>query len=473
MFCITSLESTPVTVTLFLMFLEYKVKERGQMHIEHLRELAREIAGLRHRDPDVMKYFDHEIIKLYNSLLRDCCIEIATTKEEVESATQTENYASVLVINKRLPEGVANKIKRMISSHDESITRSFLFILPELVQSIKEIFREEKISQTQSGLRGVTEETTLTKIASGIQDAAQNKSIFRLLSEVCHILENLCQNNNENRTTEARIQNWGSCAMIAVMLYFLEKFFQSTEARRLYKRLEVFSVSIRDIMSNPTAFEGSFLRDFHNVAISLLKFAKFDPSQLVRFELKDPTNSISTQGKDDIKYDQSKEIFSQLFLMIKEYEDELQLEAVAHVHMGGHLRTIGAFETVILLPASCNEAIDKAPIASLSVAVKREYNDSGNLRVTLYAMHKDNITKALEYLKKELGGDLAFSKQPEITKSSLKLFSLAKAGTVVKLRLIHKWGSETICVDSNSTSFVPLADSTAGSPSVSHLEPSG
>ncbi|KAJ7393454.1 hypothetical protein OS493_006431 [Desmophyllum pertusum] len=144
------------------------------------------------------------------------------------------------------------------------------------------------------------------------------------------------------------------------MLTFLENFFQSSEAQRLYRRLLVFLASLREIHSNinPTAFEGSFLRDLHNVASSLLQFAKFEPSQLVRFELIDPTNSSSgRQGypspgpscllahsiqANDVKYDKLNKTYSQMFWISKESEDELQLEAVAHVHINGHIRSIGA-----------------------------------------------------------------------------------------------------------------------------------
>ena len=178
---------------------------------------------------------------------------------------------------------------------------------------------------------------------------------------MCYILEILCpNNNNDDRQEESRIQRWGSGVMMGDMLEFLERFFQSTEARRLYKRLDLFSVSLRDIIKNPTDFEGSFLRDFHNIAVSLLKFAKFDLSHFVQFELKDPTNSINNQTRDDIKYDMSKETFSQLFWMIKESEEILQLEATAHVHIGGHLLTIGAFEAVIVLPESSSEIVENA-----------------------------------------------------------------------------------------------------------------
>ena len=430
------------------------------MHIEHLRELVGTIVGLQHKEPNMMKHLGLKIKKLCNSILRDCCIEMATSKEDLDLAISTENCASLLEVHRQIPEDVAKKYKHMCLSPEESIAANFLMIVPHIVQCIKEIFRDEIIPHMQSGLRGVPDDKILKNISSDIQKAAKDRSIFRLLSEVCNILENLCLNNNDDRSTEDEIREWGGSAMIIVMLKFLEKFFQSSEARRLHKRLHVISVAIRDIMSNPTDFEGNFLRDFHNVALSLLTFAKFDPSQLVRFELNDPNTSSNSRGNDGLRYDKSKEIFSQLFWISKESDDELQLEAVAHVHINGRIRSIGAFESLVALPSSCSMAIDKVPISSLSVAVKREHNDSGNLRVTLYATEKEKISRALRYLENELGAHVVDLSQTEIIPSHLKMRSFAKAGTLVRLRLVHKWGSEALVLDSND--FMTLADSTAG-----------
>ena len=441
------------------------------MHIEHLRELAVTIVGLQHKDTNMMKYLGQEIKKLCNSILRDCCIEMATSKEDLDLATSTENLADLLKSHRQIPADVAKKYYCMCLSPEESIATNFLIIVPHIVQWIKDIFQEKKIPQVQSGLRGIPDETTLNKIVSDIQEAAKDKSILRLLREVCNILENLCLNNNDNRSTEDDIHKWGASAMVIVMLEFLEKFFQGPEARRLHRRLHVFSFAIRDILLNPAAFEGSFLRDFHNVALSLLKFAKFDPSQLVRFELNDPHNPSNTRGNDGLKYDKSRGIFSQLFWIIKESDDDLQLEAIAHVHIHGRIRTIGAFESLITLPSSCSEAIDRLPIGSLSVAVTSEHDDSGNLRVTLHGTQKEKISKALKYLEKELGAGVVDLSQTDITPSHLKMRSFAKAGTLVSLRLVHKWESEKLVLGSND--FVTLADSTAGGASVPDPEIAG
>ena len=440
------------------------------MHIEHLRELAETIENLKYEEPNMMKHLGQKIKKLCNSILRDCCIELlATSKEDLDLATSTENCTSLLEVHRQIPRDAAQNYKDMCLSPEESIPASFLIIVPHIVQCIKEIFRDEIISQVQSGLRGVAEETTFKKISSDIKEAVKDKSILRLLSEVCKILENLCLNNNDNRSTEDEIREWGGSAMIIVMLKFLEKFFQSSaEARRLHKRLHVFSVAIRDIISNPSDYEGDFLRDFQNVALSLLKFAKFDPSQLVRFDLNDSNNSFNAH---ELKYDKSKDTFSQLFWLSKESDDELQLEAVAHVHINGRIQSIGAFESLVALPASCSMAIDRVPIGTLSVAVKREHDDSGNLRVTLYATQKEKISRALKYLENELGADVVDLSQTEITPSHLKMRSFAKAGTRVILRLVLKWGSEVLVLDSND--FVTLADSAAGGASVPGPEMAG
>ena len=446
------------------------------MYITHLRELASTIEGLTHTDHDLMKYLGNEITYLCRSVFRDCCLEMANTKEDLEWATSTENHTDILATHRRISKEVSKLYKQMRFFSEESITVNFLSIVPDLVQPVKEIFRDKNIAQVQSGMRGVAEEVTLTKITSEIQEAKKNKKIFRLFTAVSNILECLCHSNNDDRSqiTEDKIREWGSSVMIIRMLDFLEKFFETegSDAQRLRQRLRIFSVYLKDIMADRKAFEGIFLSDFHNVALSLLTFAKFDPSQLVRFELNDPSNSSNNQCNDVLKYDKSKEIFSQFFWVSKTSQDDLQLEAVAHVHIHGHLRSIGAFESIITLPTSCSEVIDKLPIGSLSIAVKREHDDlSQKLRVTLYATQKDNIRKALKYLEQELGDEVVDLKKGNITQSHLKARSFAKAGTVVRLRLIHKWGSETIALDSND--FVALADSTAGGACVPDLETTG
>ncbi|KAJ7393469.1 hypothetical protein OS493_006450 [Desmophyllum pertusum] len=97
---------------------EYTVKERGQMHVKHLREL------------------------------------------QLRSWTFARKYRQI-----------------RDSSPEDSIVRDiYLMIVPQLVQAVKEIFRDEKIPQTQSGLRGVADEATLNKIASDIQEAAHSKA---------------------------------------------------------------------------------------------------------------------------------------------------------------------------------------------------------------------------------------------------------------------------------------------------------
>ena len=250
------------------------------MHIEHLRELAVTIVGLQHEDTNMMKYLGEEIKRLCNSILRDCCIEMATSKEELDLATSTENCARLLESYRQIrqvPGDIAKKCQLLFMTRGEStITADFLVVVPQLVQTIKEIFRDEKVPYQQSGLRGVSDERTLQKMLSNIQEAAKGEKISRLFCEVSYILEHLCLNNNGNRSTENEIHQWGSSNMIFTMLQFLETFFQSSEEQRLYKRLHVFSFNIRDIMSNPEGFERNFLRDFHNVVLSLLKFAEFD-----------------------------------------------------------------------------------------------------------------------------------------------------------------------------------------------------
>ncbi|XP_022786989.1 uncharacterized protein LOC111327144 isoform X2 [Stylophora pistillata] len=436
----------------------YKVKERGQMHIRHLRELATRIDRLEHNDVDMEIYLIKEIKYLCGSVFRDCCIEMANSKGDLEFAASTENHSEILATHDRISKEVSSQYRKI------RMPRHFLPIIPHLIQAVKEIFKDENIPQIQNGMIGISEDVTLTKINSEIQDAVEKKHILRLFTAVSTILECLCRSNNEDQSqiTENEISNWGKSVMIIRMLEFLEKHFETagSDALRLQERLRIFSIHLKSIMSDRQDYEEAFLSDFHNVALGLIAFAKFDPTRFLRFELKDPSSSAGIQGDDVLRYDKSKEIFSQLFWISKESDEELQLEAIAYVHIDGKLRRIGAFESEITLPAPATEVIDNLPMASLPVVVKREYGIGGSIRVTLYATQKENIRKALEYVMQELGGEGVDLGREKIASSHLKLRSLAKAGTVVKLRLIHRWRSESICLESDD--FIALADSSAG-----------
>ena len=457
--------------------LEYRINERGQMHITHLRELATSILGLNHEDRDMMKYLENEIRNLCRSILRDCCIEIANSKEDMKWASSIENHTNILVTKGIVSNEVSQRYKAMFSSAENVVKDNFLRLVPHLVQAVKDIFRDESIPLSQSGMRGLDEET-VTRIASAIQNAAKDKKILSLFIQVSNILEKLCHENNNNpsQSTDEKIQEWGRSVMVITMLDSLEDIFETagSDPRRLRERLRVASLYLKDIMLDPKAYEGIFLRDFHNLSLSLLKFSKFDPSQLVRFELIDPNDSSNTQSKDLLKYQMflSRRMrFSQLFWINKESEGDLKLEAVAHVHIDGHHRKIGAFESTITIPQACSEVIDKLLNASLPVAVERNYDFWEEIRVTLYSTQKQNVRKALEYLERELGEEVVDLKKEKIAESHLKCRSFAKAGTDVKLRLIHEWGSETIGLESDD--FLALADSRAGGACMPDSETAG
>lgn len=160
------------------------------MHIDHLRELAVTIVGLQHTDPSMTKYLRNEIKTLCSSILRDCCIELATSKEDLELATSTENCTSLLESYRQIPGDVAKKCKRLCITPEESIAADFLVIVPLLSQAIKEIFRDEKVPHQQSGLRGVSDETALQKIFQTFKKLQRTKTYLGF-SVKCHIFLNI------------------------------------------------------------------------------------------------------------------------------------------------------------------------------------------------------------------------------------------------------------------------------------------
>ena len=119
------------------MFLDYKVTERGQMHIGHLRELAVTILKLKTEDADLMRYFTGKIESLCNTILTDCCIQLATSAEEAESAASSEGHANYLhEVYQKISNDTASKYQQMCSSSKESIASNFLAFLPHLIQDI-------------------------------------------------------------------------------------------------------------------------------------------------------------------------------------------------------------------------------------------------------------------------------------------------------------------------------------------------
>ena len=420
------------------------------MHINHLRELAFEIQSLNREDPHLTEYFTNQIRTLCDSILKDCCIEM-------DAEVSVENCPRFLSFHQRVTEDVALKLEKICSFSTRSSSEDFFSIVRFLIQAIKEIFRRESHLIVQNGLKGLPIEI-VSQHESKVRDAFANQDILRLVYEVCGVLEGLCLNNYEKHSTEM-IESWSESLGIWIMSEVLKEFFQSSQDSKLHKRLQLFSRSLRRISADIRDIKEIEMRYFFNVALNLIKFATFDPLKLVRFEMIDCTYSPVTYYCEAIKYDKPHDTFSQQFEIRKESEDELQLEAIAHVHLDGRICKVGAFESVIMLPPSSEEELAKCPITTLPVTVKRERTESGNLRVVLSSTRRKNISEVLSLLKRDLGDNILEWEQAEITECHLAVCCFAECVGVVRLRLLYKWRSEAIFVDSKD--FVAIAESSA------------
>ena len=440
------------------------------MHVRLLRELATKISGLQFENAELMKYFSVKVQTLCKVVLRDCCIELEGSVVGVERAALSTNPVGYLEIRRAIPKDIARKYHQVCSSSEESIIKIFLAIVPNLIQSVKKIFVDESISEVQNGFRGLPEER-LEQFLSNVRDAEKDLRIRQLACVVCEILEQLClENCGKQPTTE--IVSWGATLAIPSMLSFLKLFFlDQKQGIKLHKRLELFSMRLKDIMSDQadTADE-VFMRDFSNVTLSLIHFAKFSPSKVVRFELTGPTNSLVTcdseNNNDKVHYDRHHETFSQWFEIRKASEDELRLHANALVRVDGRICKKGAFQSVITINTSAEEAFDACMTHFIDVTAMKLQDDSENLRVILCSTQKEKVSEVLEVLKRKLSEEVVNFMQlkevkSEVTQCPLTIRSITpKAETVLSLRLFYKWGSEAVGV--NSEDFVSLADSSVG-----------
>ena len=429
------------------------------MHVRILREYAAKIWGLQRTDSELMKYFADQIQSLCNTLLRDCCIELETSAEGVERAASTSSYVDYMEIHRHVPEDMKERYPKIFSSPNESI-QAFVAVVPNLIQITKEIFVEEEVSKAQNGLKGLPKETA-EQFDSSIRNAERNNNVGLLVSDVSKILELLCLKNCDPQKS-AEIKNWGENLAVLNTLEALKPFFKHCKQDvRLYKRLALFSGSLRAIVSGQVDItDRVILRDFCNVSLSLVNFAKFDPSKLVKFELINSSNVAMTFHSESVKYDSSLDTFSQRFHLKKKPGDELQLCVVACVHIDGQISKKGAFQSVIVIKPSGEEVLNRCMVHFVDVAAtKLEEQASDLLLVSLCSTKKQKLLEALDDLKKKLGTDLV-EERLEVSKSHLKIRTVNTAETVVSLRLVYKWGSEAVSLESKD--FLALADSSAG-----------
>ena len=445
------------------------------MHIGHLRELAVTILELKTEDADLMRYFTGKIESLCNTILADCCIQLATSAEEAESAASSEGHANYLEVYQKISHDTATKYHQMCSSSEDSIPSNFLAFVPHLIQDIKAIFRDQMIPEVQNGMWGLPKDA-LDRMASQFTEAKRERKIRQLVCEVCKILEELCVANCDSQHPADLIRKWGESLGIWCMLEFLKPCFQKSPAdARLHKRLELFSRCTRAIMSDELDADQVFMLGFFDVSFSLRHFAKFEPAKVVRFEITDSTNSPVKCVSEGVKYDCHDDTFSQLFCFRNE---ELLLRAVARVHVNGQVHRIGAFQFVISLPVSekrsfntcfktCKTRIEVNDIAVTEVDVK----NSQNIQVAVCSTQKLKLVLLLDDLRKEPElQDVVDWKESQVTPCHLTVCTVApnKPGTVLRLRLIYKWKFDAISIDSED--FVAHADPSAESTSMPDVQ---
>ena len=109
---------------------------------------------------------------------------------------------------------------------------------------------------------------------------------------------------------------------IRQMLKPLKRFFQySRQHIRLHMRLHLFSRCLRDTLTRRAERDKIDIFPLHNVRnmlLSLIHFAKHDPSKIVRIELTDATNFPLSCYRENVTYDKPEATYSQMFRVKKD-----------------------------------------------------------------------------------------------------------------------------------------------------------
>ena len=432
------------------------------MHIRNLREFT-----TKNTDAGLFR-------TLCMSVLRDLCIEMECSTEGVERAASSTNHADYFLINnsaeirlpnenrRPIPEDIASKFRQVCSPSYEPCLKTLLSITPYLIQNVKEIYVDCGSTEPQNGLRGLSKDK-IDAFVSNVQKAEQEDNFGGLVYEMCQILERLCIENRDNQA-KAEIKEWGKCLEIRQMLRSLNRFFQhSQQDIKLYMRLDLFSRNLRDIMTGRVRSDQVYiyLHDFCNILLSLIGFARCDPSKLVRFELVDSENVPLSCHNESVSYDEFENTYWQRFYIPKKLEDVLQLYAVARVHVNGQTCEKGAFQSKIVLNAANEEAFDKCMIGIADVAVmKLKDKQQGQLNVVLCSTKKGKIQELHTALEQELRERSHDIRKTDITQCYLKLSSI-KPSRKLFLRLLYKWESEAVVFESKD--FVTVAYCSSGS----------
>ena len=434
------------------------------MHIRHLRKVAFKILGLQLENAYSQNYFIRKIQNLCESVFSDCCIELEETADKVERAASSTNHAQYLIqsIENRcpLPQDIKRKYQEVCSDFEKSTIKTFLIIVPYLIQNIKVIFADERITEVpQNGLRGLPKET-IDQFVSSVRNTTGNNGFFELLCDSCNLLEKLCLENYD-KEPNTEIEKWAESMAILPMLNYLQPFFQHCcKDVRLYKRLDLFVRCLRKTIADHDCIDELFVHDLSNVLMSLIHFAKIDPSKVVRFELNSSTDLPFSCPRETVRYDRLEKTYSQVFRIKRETEDELQLHATARVYIDGGICKKGTFQSTMMLTPSSEKALNGYVTRFHDVTVtKLEDEDSGNLRVFFSTTRKEKLLELLDVLRKELRENVVDESRPEVIWCPLSMQSVVtlKADTVLNLRLVYKWGSEGVDLDSKD--FVAYARS--------------
>ncbi|PFX16465.1 Tetratricopeptide repeat protein 28 [Stylophora pistillata] len=440
---------------------DYKVTKRGQMHIRNLRELAVKIAALKVHHTDLKKFFIQKIQILCQAVMRDCCIQVENSSEDIDRASSSGNYAKHLELRKKISRRTAAKYQRLISSKDESVVTMFLEIVPNLIQEVKAMFGAQKIPPALNGLRGI-DEKTLGPMASNVRESQENNKIRKLICHICKIVEKLCDLNCNSNNPPERVRKLGQSLAILPMLDILQSFFlKCPEEIRLHKRLELLSVCIRDIISDEIEVNEATMRDFFDLSASLIHFAKFDPARMVRFELSDSNNSSVECQRGGLTYETDSDTYYEEFVVDNVIEQDLLLNAVAAISVEGRTHKIGtgAFKLTIVLPASEEETFDECCTSfGSTVSVKKlKDQNSSNFRVVLCSTGKEILSHVVVALERKLKDEVDW-KRSEVTPCKLTMRTRATepSKTSVKLRLVYKWKSAGLRLESQD--FIADAD---------------
>ena len=267
------------------------------MHIEHLRNLEKEVSDITSQtDPMIAGQIQQRTLQLFDHVFQDCCVEALDSEEGVEKSLDSKEYlANLSAFKVKLVD--PSLVRQHKELKQKSSASGLLAIFPMLIQLVKEIFCKFPSAMELTGVWGLPKEDA-DQFDCQIKDAAQHVERGPLIAVLSNVLAKVKKlPHNKGETSDTQIEKWRKRVNIEELVKVLEH----PVFVKLRRRIMMIAETLNEEMSHGNSVDRDIsVASCRNVAIQLVDQLKFRPHSVVQFSFLD--DQLGMQPKGDVKF---------------------------------------------------------------------------------------------------------------------------------------------------------------------------